>query len=162
MTSNELQWPTLTCRDLSKWLSKRKTKEDQDQEFVSGKLQLCKGPYFTSVARDSQLRLINLWSLVRTSCPLFLRQCFFFTGIQSYSYTEQRKVETDVDRMTGIELATLQLERPRANRLIYACLLSRRLLLRNNFSTLHDSTNDDSNKERCEKDPCMVFLCLRS
>ena len=32
-----------------------------------------------------------------------------FTGIQSYSYMEQRKVETDVDRMTGIELVTLQL-----------------------------------------------------
>ena len=44
-----------------------------------------------------------------------------FTGIQSYSYTEQRKVETDVDRMTGIELATLQLRRPRTNRLSYVC-----------------------------------------
>ena len=40
-----------------------------------------------------------------------------FTGIQSYSYTEQRKVETDVDRMMAIELATLQLRRPRTNRL---------------------------------------------
>ena len=44
-----------------------------------------------------------------------------FTGIQSYSYTEQRKVETDVDRMTGIELATLQLRRPRTKRLSYVC-----------------------------------------
>ena len=44
-----------------------------------------------------------------------------FTGIQSYSYKEQRKVETDVDRMTGIELATLQLRRPRTNRLSYVC-----------------------------------------
>ena len=44
-----------------------------------------------------------------------------FKGIQSYSYTEQRKVETDVDRMTGIELATLQLRGPRTNRLSYVC-----------------------------------------
>ena len=48
-----------------------------------------------------------------------------FTGIQSYSYSysymEQRKVETDVDRMTGIELATLRLRRPRTNRLSYVC-----------------------------------------
>ena len=44
-----------------------------------------------------------------------------FTGIQSYSYMEQRKVETDVDRMTGIELWTLQLRRPRTNRLSYVC-----------------------------------------
>ena len=46
-----------------------------------------------------------------------------FTGIQSCSYMEQRKVETDVDRMTGIELATLQLRRPRTNRLSYVCFL---------------------------------------
>ena len=44
-----------------------------------------------------------------------------FMGIQSYSYMEQRKVETDVDRMTGIELWTLQLRRPRTNRLSYVC-----------------------------------------
>ena len=51
------------------------------------------------------------------------RSMLRFTGIQSYSYTEQRKVETDVDRMTGIELATLQLRRPRTNRLSYVCFL---------------------------------------
>ena len=34
-----------------------------------------------------------------------------FTGIQSYSYMEHRKVETDVDRMTEIELATLQAQK---------------------------------------------------
>ena len=44
-----------------------------------------------------------------------------FTGIQSYSYTEQRKVETDVDQMAAIELATLQLRRPRTNQLSYVC-----------------------------------------
>ena len=44
-----------------------------------------------------------------------------FTGIQSYSYMEQRKVETDVDRMTGIELVSLQLNRPRTNRQSYVC-----------------------------------------
>ena len=38
-----------------------------------------------------------------------------FTGIQSYSYTEQGKVEADVDRMTVIKLATLQFRRPRTN-----------------------------------------------
>ena len=67
---------------------------------------------------------MSLWSSVRASYPppppppSMLR----FTGIQSYSYTEPRKVETDVDRMTGIELATLQLRKPRTNRLSYACL----------------------------------------
>ena len=40
----------------------------------------------------------------------------------SYSYTEQRKVEKDVDRMTGIELTTFQLRRPRTNRLSYVCI----------------------------------------
>ena len=49
-----------------------------------------------------------------------------FTGIQSYSYTEQRKVETDVDRITGIELATLPIKRPHANRLSYVCFWNRR------------------------------------
>ena len=44
------------------------------------------------------------------------------TGIQSYSCTEQRKVEKDVDRITGIELATFQLRRPRTNRLSYVCI----------------------------------------
>ena len=44
-----------------------------------------------------------------------------FRGVQSYSYMEQRKVETDVDGMTGIELATLQLRRPRTNRVSYVC-----------------------------------------
>ena len=47
-----------------------------------------------------------------------------FIGIQSYSYTEQRKVKTDVDRMAGIKLATLQLRRPRTNQLSYVCSLS--------------------------------------
>ena len=44
-----------------------------------------------------------------------------FTGVQSCSYTEQRKVETDVDGMTGIELATLQLRRLSTNQLSYIC-----------------------------------------
>ena len=85
---------------------------------------------FTRVARDSQLELlINLWPSARTFLPLpppppptplsMLR----FTGIQSYTYMDQRKVETDVDRMTGIELATLQLRRPRNNRLSYAIVV---------------------------------------
>ena len=69
----------------------------------------------------------------------------------------RRKVETGVDRMTGIELETLQLRRLRTNPMIYACLLSR-----NTFSPLHDNTNDDSNKECCKKDPCMAFLCFKS
>ena len=37
---------------------------------------------------------------------------------------EQRKVETDADQMTGIDLATLPLRRPRSNRLRYICLRS--------------------------------------
>jgi len=45
-----------------------------------------------------------------------------FTGIQSYSNMEQKKVETDDVRTTRIELATLQLRRPRTNRLSYVCL----------------------------------------
>ena len=79
-----------------------------------------KGPYFTRVVRDSTTRLINLWPSVRTTYPLpssMLR----FTGIQSYSYAEQRKVETDVNGTTGIELATLQLKRRHTNRLSYVC-----------------------------------------
>lgn len=40
---------------------------------------------------------------------------------QSYSYMEQRKVKTEVDQMTGIELGTLQLRRPRTDRLSYVC-----------------------------------------
>ena len=43
--------------------------------------------------------------------PPFLRQCSVFA--------EQKKVETAVDRITGIELATLQLTRPRTDRLSY-------------------------------------------
>ena len=63
-----------------------------------------------------QLELRNLWSSVRTSYPPPLPPSMLhFTGIQSYSYTEQRKVETDIDQMAGIELATLQLRRPRTN-----------------------------------------------
>ena len=59
---------------------------------------------------------------MRTSYPSPLPPSMLrFTGFQSYSYTEQRKVETDVDRMTGIELATFQLRRPRTNRLSYVC-----------------------------------------
>ena len=42
-----------------------------------------------------------------------------FAAIQSYSYTEKRKVETDVDRITWIELATLQLRKPKTERLSY-------------------------------------------
>ena len=81
-----------------------------------------KGPYFTRVDCDSTTRLINLWPSLgaHLSSPLppsMLR----FTGIQSYSLTEQRKVETDADWMTGIELATLQLRRPLTNRLSYVC-----------------------------------------
>ena len=68
-----------------------------------------------------QTRLIKLWPVALGAhllpCAPFLRSVLRFTGIQSYSYTEQRQVETDVDRMTGIELATLQLRRPRTNRL---------------------------------------------
>ena len=48
------------------------------------------------VTRNSELELlINLWPSVRTFYllpPWMLR----FTGIQSYSYTEQGEVETDV------------------------------------------------------------------
>ena len=56
-----------------------------------------------------QLELMNLWPSVRTSYPPVLPPLMLrFTDIQSYSYTEQRKVETDVDRMAGIELATRQ------------------------------------------------------
>ena len=51
----------------------------------------------------------------------FLRQYSVLWVFKSNSYTEQSKVETDVDRMTGIELATLQLRRPRTNRLSYIC-----------------------------------------
>ena len=38
--------------------------------------------------------------------PLSSVNRLLFRGIQSYSYMEQRKVETDVDRMTGIELSS--------------------------------------------------------
>ena len=44
-----------------------------------------------------------------------------FTGIQSYSNMEQRKVETDDVQTMRIELATLQLRRQRTNRLSYVC-----------------------------------------
>ena len=57
--------------------------------------------------------------------PPFLRQCsvlrvFKVTATRN-SYTEQRNVEREVDRTTGIELATLQLRRQRTNRLSYVC-----------------------------------------
>ena len=86
------------------------------------KKRKAKGPYFTRVARDSTTRLINLWPSVRTSyppSPSMLR----LTGNQSYSYTEQRKIEADVNQMTGIELAIFQLRRPRTKRLRYVCFL---------------------------------------
>lgn len=59
--------------------------------------------------------------------------------------------------MIGIEQATLQLRRPRANLLDYACLLSR-----NTFSPLHDSTNDDSDKERCKKNLAWFSFALKA
>ena len=55
-----------------------------------------KGSYFTRVAHDGTTRLINLWPSVHTSYPLPLSM-LRFTSIRSYSYMEQRKVETDVD-----------------------------------------------------------------
>ena len=81
--------------------------------FYNGKVIL----YFTRVTCDSTTRTDELVALGAHLLPppppppSMLR----FTGIQSYSYTEQRKVETDVDRMAGIELATLQLRGPRTN-----------------------------------------------
>ena len=69
---------------------------------------------------------MNLRPLVRTPYPpppSSVNAPFYRYCIQSYSYTEQRKVETDVDRMAGIELATLQLRRPCTNRLSYGLCL---------------------------------------
>ena len=60
-----------------------------------------------TTACDSELELLNnLWPSVRTFYPL-PPSTLCFTGIQSYSYMEQTKVETDLVRITGIELATL-------------------------------------------------------
>ena len=60
--------------------------------------------------------------LVRTPNPLPLpSSVLHFTGIQSYSYMEQRKVETDVEWMTRIELPTLQLRGPCTNWLSRIC-----------------------------------------
>ena len=70
------------------------------------------------------LELMNLWPSVCTSYPPLPPSMLRFTGIQSYSYTEQRKVETDFDQMAVIELATLQLRRPHTNQLSYVCSLS--------------------------------------
>ena len=67
------------------------------------------------------IRLINHWPSVCTSYAL-LPSMLSFSGIQRYSDNEQRKVETDVDRMTAIIKATLQLRRPGTNRMSYACL----------------------------------------
>ena len=70
------------------------------------------------VDSDSTTRLINLWPSMRTSYPPSTVNALFY----GYSKLQlQRNVERDVDRMTGIELATLQLRRPRTNRLNYVC-----------------------------------------
>ena len=50
--------------------------------------------------RDSELELqalINLWPSVRTFYLPLPLSIFHFRGIQSHSYTDQRKVKTDVD-----------------------------------------------------------------
>ena len=65
-----------------------------------------------------------------------------FTGIQSYSYMEQRKFETDVDRMTGIERATLQLRRPRTNRLSYVCFRNLLQILKKTYCLCHVNSQD--------------------
>ena len=56
-----------------------------------------KGLYVIRVACDSSTRLINLWPLLHTSYPLPLSM-LHFVGMQSYSYTNQRSVKTDVDQ----------------------------------------------------------------
>ena len=73
------------------------------------------------VTPHSTTRTDELVALGAYLLPLLPLSMHRFTAIQSYSYTEQRKVETDVDRMVGIELETLQLRRPHTNRLSYVC-----------------------------------------
>ena len=63
-------------------------------------------------------RLINLWPLVRTSYPSPSVNAPF------HGYSKLQLHGTFDDRMTGIELATLQLRRPCTNRLSYVCSLS--------------------------------------
>ena len=59
-----------------------------------------KGPCFTRVARDSTTRLI-LVALGAHLLPPISRSMLCCTGIQSYSYTKQRKVEIDVIECRG-------------------------------------------------------------
>ena len=69
------------------------------------------------MARDSTTRLINLWPLVRTCYPSSSVNAPF------HGYSKLQLHGTFDDRMTGIELATLQLRRPRTNRLSYVFFL---------------------------------------
>ena len=45
-----------------------------------------------------------------------------FTGIQSYGYTDQRKIETDVE-VTEDRTGDLSLRKPRTSRLSHDCSL---------------------------------------
>ena len=77
-----------------------------------------KGPIFTRVKRDSRLELLmNLWLSVRTfyppTPPPLPQSMLRFTDIKIKTTATRIRgtfVETDFDRMTGIELPTSSLE----------------------------------------------------
>ena len=139
--SQLINWPNITpiqmlcvwemcknhsCEKSFAWFKYFSSQDKRRKDSGNGKgrysITCKKGPlFYEGRLWQHNYRVINLWPSVRTSHPPFLRQCPFFTGTQSYNLTEQRKVETDLDWMTGIELTTLQLRRPLTNRLSYVC-----------------------------------------
>ena len=62
-----------------------------------------------------------------------------FTGIQSYGYTDQRKVEADVE-VTEDRTGDLSLRKPRTSQLSHACFSSRVVIL----STIVDGKKDNT------------------
>ena len=75
--------------------------------------------YLTSVVPSVPTRRYQWTPTVRPLPPLPL-SVLRFTGIQSYSYTDQRKVEADVE-VTEDRTGDLPLRKPRTSQLSHDC-----------------------------------------
>ena len=75
--------------------------------------------YLTSVVPSVPTRLLSMEADGAPSTPLPL-SVLRFTGIQSYSYMDQRKVEADVE-VTEDRTGDLSLRKPRTSQLSHDC-----------------------------------------
>ena len=91
--------------------------ESQNRDFINAKKKKGKGPFYLTSVVSSVLQLretaIN-GSRPSTPLPLSVLR---FTGIQIYSYTDQRKVEADVE-VTEDRTGDLLLRKPHTSHII--------------------------------------------